>query len=126
MAEAGRFLESLVGRLRTAGKIVVLIHSSPEIGRPVPQTLARARLFQRRVDGLAPTEAAYLARQAFVFAVFDRLKSRYGAIVVRPDTALCTDKVCPVEIGGRPLYRDDHHLSRFGALMLTPLLRAAI
>src|SRR5262249_2808387 len=119
-------VESLVAKLRAAGKTVVLVHSTPEIGKPVPQTLAKARLFRRRVDDLAPTEAAYLDRQAFVFAVFDQMQARYGAVVVRPDTVLCTPSVCPVELDGHALYRDDHHLSRFGALRLTPLLGTVI
>jgi peptidoglycan/LPS O-acetylase OafA/YrhL len=119
-------LEGLVAKLRAAGKVVVLVHSSPEIGKPAPQTLAKARLFGRPVGDLAPTHAAYLNRQAFVMALVGRLQASYGLRVVRPDGVLCTSVVCPVEEGGRPLYRDDHHLSRFGAMKLAPLLRAAM
>jgi hypothetical protein len=118
-------IETIVAQLRAAGKVVILIHGTPEIGKPAPETLARARLFHRQID-LAPTEAAYLARQAFVFQVFDHLHDKYGAVVVRPDTVLCTNMKCPVLLNGRPLYRDDHHLSLLGAMQLVPLLSNVI
>jgi hypothetical protein len=118
-------LEALVARLRAAGKTVILVQSSPEIGRPVPQTLAKARLLGQAID-LEPTQAAYQARQAFVTALFERLRAKYGAVIVRPDQALCAAGRCAVEENGHPLYYDDHHLNRQGALKLTPLLAAAL
>jgi peptidoglycan/LPS O-acetylase OafA/YrhL len=118
-------LEALVARLRAAGKTVILIQSSPEIGRPVPQTLAKASLLGQAID-LEPTQAAYQARQAFITALFERMRAKYGAVIVRPDQALCAAGRCAVEEDGHPLYYDDHHLNRQGALKLTPLLAAAL
>jgi hypothetical protein len=34
----------------------------------------------------------------------------------------CDSAACNVALNGRPLYRDAHHLSVFGARQLTPLL----
>jgi peptidoglycan/LPS O-acetylase OafA/YrhL len=114
-------LEALASRLRAAGKRVVLVHSSPEIGRSVPQTLAKARLLGRSID-LDPPESAYLARQAYVLALFDRLRATQGVEIIRPDSLLCAGGHCRVAVDGRPIYYDDHHLNRRGALILTPLL----
>ncbi len=114
-------LENLVGRLRAAGKTVILVHSTPELSAPPPQALAKAVILGRAID-IEPTRAAYLARQAYVFAVFDRLRTRYGAEIVRPDQILCASGRCIVQKDGHPIYYDDHHLDRRGALMLTPLL----
>jgi len=117
-------LEGTVARLRAAGKAVILVHSTAEIGWPVPQTLAKAEILGVQPPA-APTKSQYLARQAFVFAVFDRIKARQGVTIVRPDLVLCPI-VCLVETGGRPIYFDDHHLDRLGALQLVPLMRAAM
>ena len=118
-------LDATIQMLRTRGKTVILVHSSPEIDFSVPHAMAKARILGSAFDP-SPTRAQYLSRQAFVFSVFDRLKTRYGVTVVRPDTVLCASGICEVQAEGHLLYRDNRHLSRFGALLLVDLLSRAI
>ena len=52
----------------------------------------------------------------------EEMRQRYGAEIVYPDRVLCQGGTCQVALNGRPLYRDAHHLTTFGARQLTPLL----
>jgi hypothetical protein len=45
--------------------------------------------------------------------------------VLYPHRVLCANGSCDVALNGIPLYRDEHHLSVFGARQLTPLMRGA-
>ena len=109
-----RVLERTVRTLAAAGKKVVLVAPVPEIGVPVPETLARIVL-QHRKDDIRPTLAAYRTRQAAVLADLAYLHVKYGAAIVDPARVLCAGGRCAVEKDSRPLYVDHHHLSVFGA-----------
>jgi hypothetical protein len=77
------------------------------------------------VDGnakLTTRVSAYRERQKFVLSTFAQMNRRYGAQIVYPDRVLCGGTACRVALNGRPLYRDAHHLSVFGAKQLAPLL----
>jgi hypothetical protein len=116
-----RALNATIEKLSRAGKKVVFVHSTPEIGYEVPEILVK----QRQVGGneaIAPSWKDYLERQSFVFSTVARLKTEYGISVADPSTVLCASGDCVVEISGKPIYRDDHHLSVFGAMQLVPLL----
>jgi hypothetical protein len=66
-----------------------------------------------------------MRRQKFVLATFDRIHRQGGARVLYPHRILCAGGTCDVALNGIPLYRDEHHLSVFGARQLTPLMRGA-
>jgi peptidoglycan/LPS O-acetylase OafA/YrhL len=116
-----RGLDRTVAALSHAGKKVILVASVPEVGFPVPAYLARARMVDPDAK-LTTSTAAYRERQKFVLWAFAHMHRRYGAEVVYPDRVLCSGGACKVALNGRPLYRDAHHLSVFGAKQLTPLL----
>ncbi|HSC19938.1 MAG TPA: acyltransferase family protein, partial [Rhizomicrobium sp.] len=116
-----RGLERLVAMLTRAGKRVTIIASIPEIGWPVPETLARLRLAHSTRD-IRPTLAEFEARQHFVFRVFDRLKKPYGVRVVYPHQILCAGGRCRVTENGAPIYVDAHHLTYRGAALLKPIM----
>jgi len=103
------------------GKKIVIVASVPEIGWPVPAVLAREKLASS-VRIQPPDQVAYFARQKFVLATFARLHDKDGVEVVYPHEVLCGSGVCAVSLNGVPLYRDEHHLSVFGAHQLTPLI----
>jgi peptidoglycan/LPS O-acetylase OafA/YrhL len=108
-----------------AGKKIIIVASVPEIGWPVPAVLAREKLAAKtRIQ--PPDEGAYLARQKFVMATFAQLKRDDGVVLVYPHEILCRSGICVVSQNGIPLYRDEHHLSVYGALKLTPLIGAAM
>lgn len=121
-----RGLSRTLGQLRALGKRVVIVAAVPEIGWPVPAVLAR-RALARDTDiaHVEPPLAAYLARQKFVLATFDRLKRDGAAHVLYPHRILCASGSCEVALNGVPLYRDEHHLSVFGALQLIPMMQKA-
>jgi peptidoglycan/LPS O-acetylase OafA/YrhL len=116
-----RGLERTVGMLVRAGKHVVVVASVPEIGWPVPAVLAR-RALAHDTRSADVSFGAYLQRQNFVFATFARLRSAYGISVIYPHLVLCGKQTCAVSLNGVPLYRDEHHLSVYGARRLEPLL----
>jgi hypothetical protein len=119
-----RGLARTVGLLTRAGKKVVLVASVPEVGFPVPAVMAHARMADPNAK-LTTSASAYRERQRFVLWAFAEMHRRYGAQVVYPDRAFCKKDVCKIALDGRPLYRDAHHLSVFGARQLAPLLAAA-
>jgi peptidoglycan/LPS O-acetylase OafA/YrhL len=119
-----RGLERTVAALTRAGKRVILIGSVPEIGWPVPAVLARMKLAGDERDMSQPL-AVFLRRQHFVRLAFAQMQKDYGARVVYPDQVLCSAVSCKVTQNGTPLYRDEHHLSAYGARLLEPLLAKA-
>jgi len=118
-------LWATIEKLRLARKKVVFVESTPEIGWPVPETLAKLALLHSEMN-IAPTQIDYLSRQAFVMATAQRLRAHFGIKIVDLTSALCPTKMCILEKSGRPIYTDDHHLSAFGARRLVPLLEPYI
>ena len=108
-----------------AGKKIVIVASVPEIGWPVPAVLAREKLADK-LRRAPPSADAYFARQKFVLATFAQLQRSDGVTLVYPHAVLCRGGVCAVSLNGIPLYRDEHHLSVYGALQLTPLFSRAM
>jgi peptidoglycan/LPS O-acetylase OafA/YrhL len=119
-----RGLWRTLGQLRALGKNIVIVAGVPEIGWPVPAVLARRALARDRTDVNLPLHV-YMRRQKFVLATFDRIHRQGGARVLYPHRILCAGGTCDVALNGIPLYRDEHHLSVFGARQLTPLMRGA-
>ena len=107
-----------------ASKKIVLVADVPEVGWPVPARLAREALARHRLT-TATSENVYLQRQKFVLATFARLQKLYGVGVLYPHAVLCRDGKCAVALDGVPLYRDEHHLSVYGARRLTALMARA-
>ena len=106
-------LSSLLNRLRLANRRVVLLGGVPEIGWLVPQTLvARLRL------GLHPPAAPELSdvrrRNREADAILAKLAERPGVDFVPIAPLLCNPR-CPVLDGDRAVYRDDNHLTVYGA-----------
>jgi hypothetical protein len=52
-----------------------------------------------------------------------RLSKEWHALTIDPRLSLCCGSECLVAENGRSLYRDDHHLTVFGALQLVDLMR---
>lgn len=117
-----RALSRTVRALTIAHKHVILIDSVPEIGWAVPAVLAHEALTHVRLTPGIPY-AQNLARQHTVLADFAQMKACYpGVAVVNPQDILCDKQLCHVTLAGRPLYRDEHHLSNYGAMQIVPLI----
>ena len=108
-----------------AGKKIVIVASVPEIGWPVPAVLAREKLADK-MRIAPPSTDAYFERQKFVLATFAALQRKDGVTIVYPHEVLCRSGACAVSLNGIPLYRDEHHLSVYGAHQLTALFMDAM
>lgn len=64
-------------------------------------------------------EVLYMRPERDIFA---KLSETSGVLFFDPVPSLCASGRCRLFEGGTLLYRDDHHLSRSGALALEPLL----
>ena len=103
------------------GKRVVLIYPIPEIGRDVPITMAKAKLFGFDLQGISVSYKAFLKRNSTVIKAFDELGQLPGLIRVRPSSVLCNTFIkdrCAAIIDNRPFYYDDSHLSNTGAALV--------
>ncbi|HEV2561575.1 MAG TPA: acyltransferase family protein [Rhizomicrobium sp.] len=116
-----RGLDRLVQSLKGAGRHVEIIASTPEIGWPVPETLARIELRGSNVD-IRPTLGDFLERQKPVFHIFDDMRQRYGVTIVYPHLRLCVGGRCMVAMGGEPIYLDSHHITYRGVELLRPTI----
>jgi len=119
-----RGLARTLGELQSLHKRIVIVAAIPEIGWPVPAILAR-RALAEDPGSVAPRLTDYLDRQKFVLATFAQAQSHYGATVLYPHRVLCATGTCKVAMRGTPLYRDEHHLSVFGAQQLVPMMKNA-
>jgi peptidoglycan/LPS O-acetylase OafA/YrhL len=119
-----RGLERTVRALTTAGKHVVIVASVPEAGFSVPRVMAHLRMAGNRSD---PTRDLheFLAHQKFIFDTLAAMKKKYGVKILYPHQILCASGACELALNDRPLYRDEHHLSVFGAMQLTPIVAQA-
>jgi len=94
----------------------------PEIGWAVPAVLAHEALTHAPLTPGIPF-AQNLARQHTVLADFAQMKACYpGVAIVNPQDVQCNKQLCHVTLAGRPLYRDEHHLSNYGAMQIVPLI----
>jgi len=59
-------------------------------------------------------------------ATAELMKRKFGITVLDPSVVLRATDKCVLEIAGKPLYRDDHHLSGFCAMQLVPLLSSVM
>ncbi|MFO7578722.1 MAG: acyltransferase family protein [Nitrosomonas halophila] len=118
-------LEATVAAILATGRRVVLIGGVPEIGWHVPDALARHRRFGSAMPQ-PPEIDAVLQRNQRAHRVMHRLARLEGVSYILPAPWLC-NPACPVEERGRPLYYDDEHLTKNGALsLLLPIMRDAL
>lgn len=107
-------LERTVAQLHNLGKAVFIMTQIPEVKWLVPEVLSRGAHFERAVD-IRPRFEAYRKRQEFATQTFEAIARDYPVKMLRPHERLCDVEHCRIAIDGKPLYRDDDHLSHFGA-----------
>lgn len=127
-ANARAFADALTGTIRLvegAGKRVIIIGPVPDFQQSVPIELAKMRIWRQNWD-IAPTRSQFLTEQSPVMGEFLNLATDKQATVIWPDQIVCPDARCATIRDGRPLYRDDNHLSVYGAQQLAPLFRGLL
>lgn len=113
-------LKANVRRLLAKNKGVVLVEQVPEIGYDVPSAYYVARLTGRNVDSIiAPHLDEYMDRNQAVLQLFAELKNWPGIQVIEVDRKMCNMQRCFVVSEGQSLYRDDDHLSTYGAIFVS-------
>jgi len=109
-------LKRTVDKLRSLGKNVVLVMPVPEIGFDVPSAYFISKITGRDVSAIiSPTLEEYTQRIKEVAFVFTKLMKDPHVHVADPASYLCKEDYCQVVDQGTLLYRDDNHLSVFGA-----------
>lgn len=105
-------LTHTIEQLRRSGRDVVLLGGVPEIDWHVPNTLLRNLVWN---DPITPvSKAAVEKRNAGAKRILTEASKTEGVSYFEIIPRLCQD-YCQVELGGRPLYFDDDHLSTFGS-----------
>jgi len=106
-------LQRSVAALQRLGKQVVVVSPVPEIGFDVPSAHFIAGVTDRDLEPIiSPSRQEYNDRNSESLAEFEKLG---GVLLARPESFLCDEQVCRVTADGKPLYRDDDHLSVFGS-----------
>jgi len=116
---AEREIAATIGRIRAAGKHVVIVAPAPSNGfdytHCVERRLANRSLFGRFVDCDIPYRE-YRASKRELLAFLDRVGRRANVDVVSMEPALCDGKACKTMLGDVVVYRDEGHLSHAGSV----------
>jgi peptidoglycan/LPS O-acetylase OafA/YrhL len=118
--------ESTVADLRAAGKRVILVYPTPEVGYFVPSTLARLVAHGQDPDHFTVPRELFAERTARVRAALNDIPDGPDLVRIRPAESLCDTEACRVIEDGAPLYFDDNHLSLAGDALLVDDLVAAL
>jgi hypothetical protein len=121
-----RGLNRTIAALRADGRQVLLVGPVPEIGWTVPQVLARLEMEHKSNAVVAPLAGKFYEREKDVLPLFAHMAELKGVTAVFPHDYLCRTGRCAVRKNGIPLYKDEHHLSDYGAKKLEPLLSRAM
>ncbi len=113
-------LDSLLADLTRQGTRVVLVSDVPEMGRYMPEAVAKAMIQGTSTD-VAPPLDYIEKRQALSHAILGRLAAKYGATIVDPLPSICGNGRCDAVRNGLPLYKDADHLTATFAQTLSPL-----
>jgi hypothetical protein len=103
----------------------VFITQVPEIGWNVPSVLARAQRFGQKAPP-QPSLRAYQDRQRIVISSLATLSDHYRFRIVEVSDTLCHNGTCSVQEDGTPLYRDEHHLNKYGLKILSQVFGRAL
>lgn len=113
-------LNRTINELLRLGRSVVVFGPVPVYESRVPFQLALERQW-----GMAPYQIDLNEYQQTSQYFYRAAPRRPNVVVANPANWLC-NPICAREVAGQPLYRDDHHLSVFGAKMFSPQIAALL
>jgi peptidoglycan/LPS O-acetylase OafA/YrhL len=111
-----------VDKLLAAGKRVIFVGPVPEIGIDVPDLLVRQAMKGENLSVTAKCED-FTRRHGYLLDALNSLEKRDGVLVILPHQRLMNGNDARISLEGKPLYRDDDHLSELGANYLQDLWR---
>ena len=115
-----RAYQNAISELLDANKTVILVYPVPEIGWDVESEMY-SRTYRGKNPEISTAASLYYARSRAVIHAFDALGNHENLIRIRPGRILCDSFLpdrCATVRDARVLYRDDHHVSPYGAHML--------
>ncbi|NTW51586.1 MAG: acyltransferase [Chlorobiaceae bacterium] len=121
-------LARTVNYLCATGHRVILVSDVPEVGYDVPRYYSLRTRFPMLNAGIdiRPSLAGYTERNRKVRAVFDELSALSGVTVAHPEKMLFdSEGRGMIMVGQELLYRDDDHLSTYGAHFVAPAFNEA-
>ena len=105
---------------------VYLFKEIPEQRQSVYRVLASNKLLHRSSDEMWTTWQMHTERHERIDDIIASIAKRVDNLaIIDPIPRMCPDRKCIVEIGGKPLYWDEDHLSRTGAKYLEPVFEQA-
>ncbi len=113
-------LDRTMAELTRQGTKVVLVMDVPEMGRFIPEALAKAAIEGSSTD-VAPPWNYVEKRQALARTMIESYARKYDAMVVDPLPAFCSNGSCSAARDGMPLYRDADHITATAARSLSYL-----
>jgi hypothetical protein len=118
-----RGLVRTLAHLKQGKRKVILLMDVPNTSMDTPAFLARS-VSRGRIGQDARTNInTYNGEEESVDDLLIRMGEQWGVTIINPKLFLCSGPSCLIAKNGRSLYRDDHHLTLFGALQLVDLLR---
>ncbi|MFB2566916.1 SGNH hydrolase domain-containing protein [Rhizobium sp. IMFF44] len=119
-ASVAQTLDSLLADLTKQGTKVVLVSDVPEMGRYMPEAVAKAMMRGTSTE-VAPPFDYIEKRQALSHQILGRLAAKYRATIIDPLPSICSNGRCDALRNGLPLYKDADHLTATFATTLSSL-----
>lgn len=108
--------------LKSTGASFIIMGDTPQtIGRQIPSCINANK---RDISRCANTRAKAVYKERL--ATLQKAAKDIGAVWVDVSNWICGPKICPVVIGDRVVYRDDHHLTDAFARYRAPLIAEAV
>lgn len=115
-----RFTETLDALLQH-GFTVWIVKQVPLQRFLPPVRLTQVSLYGGDPNSVGRPLSEHVARQSFVNSVLEKIEHA-RVHLLDPAALLCAeDGMCKTARNGHSLYKDEHHLSRFGALQMRPM-----
>ncbi|MCF7531474.1 acyltransferase family protein [Pseudomonas petrae] len=115
-------LKAQVAELRAAGAQVWLFKEVPQQRKGAIERLSSLARVGRSAAQVGRPLVELDARQAFINQLFASLsEADAGVHLIDPKPLLCEGGLCPAEVDGRSLYKDEDHLSDLGGEKMQPL-----
>lgn len=126
-AEDERNLQATVRAVLAAGSEVAIMRQVASQRQDIPRALAKATLLGQDVDEVGVPVRRHAQFTQRSNEMIDRVARAVPALrVLDPIPYLSQDGRCFAEVGGRPLYYDYQHLTRFGAGYLRPMFATLV
>ncbi|QRM29031.1 acyltransferase family protein [Microvirga sp. VF16] len=115
---AVRGIKTLVEAVRAAGKKVVVVGPMPNLAVDIGECLerkAQGRLILGKFKDCQIPASEVRKLRAPVLQMLSQVSAEANVEVISPYDFLCNETICRTELNGKPLYRDEGHLSYEGS-----------